>query len=118
MTASSGANDPATTSVDTPGHRLETWYLSAAGKFTRSGSVALTMPASALANFGALLAAQQTDNIVVLFDASDGAALRQVGQSKPTGCLWFNLGHADGALGRGLWVPLGAYGVEKIPAGP
>ncbi|HYV31614.1 MAG TPA: beta-propeller domain-containing protein, partial [Candidatus Binatia bacterium] len=118
LTASSGANDPATTSVDTPGHRLETWYLSAAGKFTRSGSVALTMPASALANFGALLAAQQTDNIVVLFDAADGAALRQVGQSKPTGCLWFNLGHADGALGRGLWVPLGAYGVEKIPAGP
>jgi hypothetical protein len=97
---------------------LETWFLSNAGKFTQSGRVAVTAPVSALAAFGPLLAAQQTDNAVVLFDATDGAALRQTGRSQPTGCLWFDLNHADGALGRGLWLPLGVFGVGRVAAAP
>ena len=97
---------------------LETWRLSDAGRFQRTGSVTLTTSASTLANFGSLLAAQQTDNSVTLFDATDGAALHRVGGSQPGGCLWFDLTHADGALSRGLWLPLGSYGVEKIPAAP
>lgn len=97
---------------------LETWYLSDAGKFQRSGSVTLTTSASTLAVFGTLLAVQQNDSSVTLFDASDGAALRRVGGSQPGGCLWFDLNRADGALGRGLWLPLGSYGVAKIPAAP
>jgi hypothetical protein len=97
---------------------LETWYLSSAGKFQRSGNVTLSTPASALAGFGALLAVQHTDNSVTLFDASNGAALRPVGNGRPGGCLWFDLQHADGAVGRGLWLPLGSYGVARIPAAP
>jgi hypothetical protein len=97
---------------------LETWHLSDAGRWARSGSVTLTMPVQSLVNFGPLLAAQTWDNIVTLFDATDGTALRQVGQGRPSGCLWFDLTHADGELGRGLWLPLGAYGVATVPAGP
>lgn len=97
---------------------LETWRLSDAGKLQRSGSVALDASASTLAAFGALLAVQHTDNSVTLFDASNGAALRRIGGDGPGGCLWFDLNHADGALGRGLWLPLGAYGVATIPVAP
>jgi hypothetical protein len=97
---------------------LETWQLSDAGKFRRAGSATLTTSASTLVNFGALLAVQHTDNSVTLFDATNGAALHEVGGSQPGGCLWFDLNRADGALGRGLWLPLGSYGVVKIPAAP
>src|SRR5207247_7646898 len=105
-------------SNDAPVHYLETWFLAANGKLTQSGSAPLALPASALVDFGALLAAQQTDNTLLLFDASNGASLREVGKGRPTGCFWFDLTHADGALGRGLWIPLGAYGVAQIPAAP
>ena len=97
---------------------LETWTLADAGRFTQLGSATLAMPASTLAGFNGLLAAQETDNNVVLFDHADPTALRVVGQGKPSGCVWFDLSHADGALGRGLWIPLGAFGVATIPASP
>ena len=97
---------------------LQTYYLSDAGKLTRSGLVVLKTPITALAAFGDLLAGQQSDNSVRLFDASAGGAPRTVGEGRPAGCQWFDLGHADGALGRGLWLPLGAYGVSKVAAEP
>ena len=31
------------------------------------------------------------------------------------GCWWVTLDHADGDVTRGLWAPLGAYGVVHIP---
>ena len=105
-------------STNGPPSTLETWRLSNAGHWTRSGSVALNMPVQSLINRGALLAAQSWDNVVTLYDATDGATLRQVGQGRPSGCLWFDLEHSDGELGRGLWIPLGAYGVATVPAGP
>ena len=55
---------------------------------------------------------------LMAFDATNGAMLRQTGRSQPAGCLWFDLNRADGALGRGLWIPLGVYGVAKVPAEP
>lgn len=97
---------------------LETWRLSDAGKFQRSGSVTLDTSASTLAAFGDLLATQHTDNSVTLFDATNAAALRRVGGGQPGGCVWFDLTRADGALNRGLWLPLGAYGVTRIPLAP
>ncbi len=105
-------------STDASPSYLETWILSDAGHFTQLGSATLAMPASTLAEFSGLLAAQETDNNVALFDHADPAALRVVGQGKPSGCSWFDLSHADGALGRGLWIPLGAFGVATIPALP
>jgi hypothetical protein len=97
---------------------LETWYLSSSGHFTKAAKVQLAMPATALAPFGGLLAVQQTDNTIELFDATDGAALRRVGSGQPSGCLGFDLSRADGALGRGLWIPAGAYGVGLVLAKP
>jgi hypothetical protein len=94
---------------------LESWQLSDAGKFTRVGSARLPGPVSLLANYGALLAAQQTDNGLVLVDLTDPSALTQVGAGRPAGCTWYDLSRADGALARGLWIPLGAYGVGQVP---
>jgi hypothetical protein len=76
------------------------------------------MPASTLGAFPQLLAAQETDGTVVLFDPTNPAALRSVGPGKAAGCFWFDLSQADGTAGRGLWIPLGAYGVATIPVSP
>ena len=70
-----------------------------------------------LAGFGNLLAAQ-VGNQVSLFNVTNPAAPALLVTGGPTGCLWFDLGKADGALERGLWLPLGAYGVAMIATGP
>jgi hypothetical protein len=40
--------------------------------------------------------------------------LKPLGGGAPQNLLWFNLDRADGSLDRGLWVPLGDYGVWKV----
>lgn len=108
-----GTNAPATAA-----HSLQTWRVSMTGKLVRTGRAELRNPANVLAHFGELLAVQQTDNELALFDAVDGANLTPVGGGRPGGCQWADLTHADGARGRGVWVPLGAYGVASVPAAP
>jgi len=96
---------------------LETWQLSDAGRLVRVGAFMLNKPLSALATFGnhgELLAGQETDNGVALFDATSPAALREAGRSSG-GCFWFDLTRGDGTLARGLWLPLGSYGVSQVP---
>ena len=97
---------------------LDTWFLADTGKFTRSGTVRMSAQASVLVEFNGLLAVQQTDNGVTLFDATNGSTLRKVGEAKTGGCVWYDLTKADGALARGVWLPLGAYGVANVPAAP
>jgi hypothetical protein len=92
---------------------IEAWYLADSGKFVRSSSLPLEAPADTFAIFGNLLATQ-TDNRVQLIDASNPSSLTVVGSGAPQNLLWFDLDHADGSLARGLWVPLGDYGVLKI----
>jgi len=96
---------------------VETWSLPDTGKFTQLGRAVVSAPASLLVNFPGAIAAQQTDSRVVLFDASDPANLRPIGHGTPPGCLWLDLNHADGDATHGLWVPLGAFGVARIPVG-
>jgi hypothetical protein len=105
-----------TTNVTAP--RLETWTLSGSGTFALNGSVELSQPASTLSERAGLLATQETDSSVDLFDDSAPGALSRVGHAGPSGCLWFNLDQADGSLGQGLWIPLGVYGVKEISLGP
>lgn len=69
-------------------------------------------------SFPGLLAAQLDGNRVVVFDDSDPAALRLVGEGPTTGCLDFNLRHADATSARDLWLPLNAYGVTRITLSP
>jgi len=97
---------------------LETWALADTGKFTRLGSVPLVNPASALLARGKLLAAQQSDNTVALFDITNPASLDLIGTGSPGGCTWFDLTHADGTIAGGLWLPLGSYGAALIPTKP
>jgi hypothetical protein len=100
--------DPASASV------LESWSLSESGKLVRLGSVDLGQPAQALADFNGLLAAQLGASQLALVELADPTALEIVGSGGVAGCLWFNLDVADGAAGRGLWIPLGPYGVGTI----
>jgi len=97
---------------------LETWTLSSAGKFAKLGSVKLPAAASELVSFTDLLAAQVDWSQVDVFDRSDPAALRQVGDGPTAGCLYFNLRHADAAPARALWLPLDSYGVSSISLWP
>jgi len=55
---------------------------------------------------------------MVVFDRSDAAFLRQVGDGPTAGCLYFDLRQADAAPARGLWLPLDSYGVTKINLSP
>jgi len=108
--------DSSTTNV--PAAWLDTWTLPDSGKFTLLGSALLNAPASALLERGGLLAVQETDLSIQLFDPSVPAALLPIGQGSPTPCFYFDLDQADAALDRGLWLPLGMYGVGRVPLGP
>jgi hypothetical protein len=98
--------------------KLETWTLSSAGKFAQLGSVKLPAYTSDLVAFPGLLAAQLDWARVFVFDRSDPAALRPVGEGPLAGCLGFDLRRADAAPARALWLPLDAYGVTTITLSP
>jgi hypothetical protein len=93
---------------------LEAWSLSATGQFARRAIVPVAQPVAALAIFGKLLAAQDENNTITLFDLTSPSALRLCGRGGPSGCLWFDLNHADGALNSGLWLSLDDYGVSAV----
>jgi hypothetical protein len=93
---------------------IEIWNLSSQGRFVRRASLNVPQPFTALAVFGALVAAQDSSNLITLFDASALPALRQCGQGGPSGCLWFDLNRADGHVESGLWLPLDDYGVTSV----
>jgi hypothetical protein len=82
------------------------------------GSVTLAGTASDLVSLPGLLAAQLQGNRVVVFDAANPTALRLVGEGPTTGCLPFDLRHADAAPARELWLPLNDYGVTGIKLSP
>jgi hypothetical protein len=93
---------------------LEAWTISSQGQFGRRAVAPLAQPAAALAVFGKLLAAQDGNNAVALFDATSPSALRSCGQGGPSGCLWYDLNHAAGTLDSGLWLSLDDYGVIPV----
>lgn len=97
---------------------LETWTLNGMGHFTILGSVTLPTSAFELVPFSGLLAAQTGSAHVQVFDRSNPAALRQVGEGPETGCLNFSLRNGDAAPGRDLWLPLDIYGVTSVPLDP
>jgi len=68
-------------------------------------------------DFGNLLAAQ-IGNQVSLFNVTNPSAPAFLLTDGPPGCVWFDLSKADGALSRGLWLPLGVYGVSVVPIPP
>jgi len=103
--------------TNTAKNLLEAWTLSNDGKFTRLSQVELSGAAQNLANFGNLLAAQ-IGNQISLFNVANPSAPAFLVTGGPPGCVWFDLSKADGALDRGLWLPLGVYGVSAVPIPP
>ena len=98
---------------------MESWTLSSDGKFRQLGKTELSGAAQSISSFGELLAVQ-IGNQVSLLNVTDPAAPTLLVTGGPPGCVWFDLSKADGALARGLWLPLGIYGVSvvSIPATP
>ncbi|MGZ8940453.1 MAG: hypothetical protein ACXW32_14710, partial [Limisphaerales bacterium] len=94
---------------------LQVWAVSDSGKFEMIETVTLTTPAQELEKINDLLAVQSSD--IKLFDARNPRALTEVGSGSASMCYGILLDGADGALGRGLWLPVGWYGVIHIPAG-
>jgi hypothetical protein len=97
--------------------KVETWTLSSAGKFTNLGSVILPGAASDLVSFPGLLTVSMDGIRVMVFDDSDPAALRQIGEGPTMVCLQFNLRDGD-ARARELWLPLDDYGVTRVELSP
>jgi len=102
---------PATDTNSTP--QLEAWTLADTGRFAKLCGLTLSSPAQNLAAFGDLLVTQNY-NALQLFNAGDPSRLAPIGAGGPAGCVGYNLENADGAAARGLWLPLGIYGVYHV----
>jgi hypothetical protein len=98
-------------------NRLETWNLTDAGAFVRLAAQPLETWVNSMNLFGNLLAVQ-AGSTIDLFDATDPTALKPVGSTTPSACVWGDVTSADGALAAGLWVPLADYGVLAVPVTP
>ncbi|MBI2947976.1 MAG: beta-propeller domain-containing protein [Verrucomicrobia bacterium] len=107
------ATKPAPAPGSTSG-TLEVWTLADTGKFVRLSSTALSSPANDLKKFGNLLAAQ-VNNKIQLYDATNPSDLKLRATGAPLGCIGYSMEFATGSLDRGLWIPLGQYGVTRIP---
>ena len=98
--------------------QIEAWTLPDTGRFLKLGRAALSEPAQNLAAFQDLIAVQNS-NEVQLFDVSNPSAPTSIGSGGPGGCAGFNLEYADGSAARGLWLPLGDFGVHRVgPTNP
>jgi len=92
---------------------LDVWSLNNTGKFELRNSVGLDSPAQQFQQLGNLLAIQ--GNQISLFDATEPSAPKPIGGGRSNTCYGVLLDGADGDINRGLWVPIGWYGVIKIP---
>jgi hypothetical protein len=106
-----GHADATTNNLNT----LETWILGDNAKFTKLGATTLKSPADSLVLFGNLLATHDYTGAYLLYDVTEPAKPKPLAASDYNGCYWADLSKADGALDRGLWLPLGVYGVKVIP---
>lgn len=94
---------------------LETWVLSDAGRFVRTQVLSLPSPAEELAVLGNVLVARSSDRRVVLTGWDSPGTLAVLGDGGIPGCAWYLLAGGDGDRARGVWIPLGAYGVGAVP---
>ena len=92
---------------------LQVWTVPNSGKFELIETVTLSSPAQQLEKINDILVVQSTD--IKLFDARDPSDLTLVGSGNASMCYGVLLDAADGALGRGVWLPVGWYGVLHVP---
>jgi hypothetical protein len=92
---------------------VDRWRLSDAGMFEKLSTTPTKSPINAIRFIGDL-AIFNSNEETLLYDATNPADLKQIG-SGPLNCYTANdLEAADGSLTRGLWQPIGDYGVRKI----
>jgi alpha-tubulin suppressor-like RCC1 family protein len=112
-------------------HALEAWRLSDEGRFARSSRINLPAAPTALglwpepdgvgspgtgdasAHLPLLLAVQSAEDLR-LYRLASTEALEWLATGEPDGCLGYNLDAAATWPDRGLWVPLGDYGVWSV----
>jgi hypothetical protein len=94
---------------------LEVWTVTNEGVFQQVENVTLNSPAQQFEKIGDLLVVQSS--AIELFDATAPADLKLIGAGDPNICYGVALDGADGEVARGLWLPIGWYGVMHIPAG-
>lgn len=97
-----------------PDHSVQAWFLDVTGRFIPGASLKVDSPASSFWHKEGLLAVQNSETQVLLFDFSGGSFL-PLGKAQPSGCIWFDITRSEGDLARGLWVPLGDYGATRVP---
>jgi hypothetical protein len=96
---------------------LQAWKLDGDQNFQMLDKKPLNAGASSLRLFGDLLAVQTWNGKLALFDATDAGAL-QVIDTEAIDASWYtDVENATGAIDRGLWRPLGPYGVQFIELG-
>lgn len=107
------------TATDPAAHELQSWKVDeSTGKFVMQTSLGLKNPASAMLLRGGMLALQDSYYGVQLLDVTNPAKLVPLAYKERPGCVWFDLNMADGSLAKGLWLPLGVYGVDQVKLGP
>jgi hypothetical protein len=93
---------------------LERWQLTNEGLFAKLSTTDSKEPVYSLRLFGDL-AVLTTSARILLYNATDRAALKLIGQSDVNCNAGADLQNADGAVARGLWLPENDYGVQIIP---
>jgi hypothetical protein len=84
------------------------------GEFELADTVTLSSPAQQLKKIDDLLVVQS--GAIELFDATDPADLVPLTSGAFSMCHGVVLDGADGEVARGLWLPIGWYGVMYIPS--
>lgn len=99
--------------------QVEAWQLDGGGKFQRRSQTAVD-DISALGVVRGLLLVGDASRTRQLFDVTDAANVRALGNFPATPYSWSSGGlhRADGTPTRGLWLPLGDYGVEFVEFAP
>ena len=92
---------------------LEVWTVPASGEFELLNSVTLDSSAQEIRNINDLLVVQNND--IELYDGRDPSVLAPLGSGNVSLCYGVLFDGADGAVDRGLWLPIGWYGVVHIP---
>ena len=94
---------------------VDVWTVTAAGKFEKVETATLGSAAQELKKIDDLLVVQS--GTIDLFNATNPADLVQIGSAPNDVCYGVLLDGADGDVTRGLWMPVGWYGVVHVPIG-
>lgn len=92
---------------------IRTWSFSG-NQFVQGPSVATTTGISSVEAYGALLVGCNWQNKLSLLDFSNPAEPYLLGEHSIAAPISLRLEEGSGSLETGLWLPLGAYGVESI----